>query len=136
MNRFRETFSSGAPWEHAVGYSRAVRVGQVVEVSGTTAVQEGEVCYPGNAYLQAKLVLAIIQEVLHRAGASLQDVVRTRIYTTDISLWEDIGRAHGEYFAAVKPACTMVEVNALIDPDLVVEIEATAVIPATQADSW
>lgn len=128
MNRFRHNISSGSPWEDVVGYSRAVRVGFQVEVAGTTAVREGEICHPGNAYLQTRVVLDIIRKALEEAGARLEDVVRTRMYTTDISRWEDIGRAHGEIFGSIKPAATMVEVAALIHPDIVIEIEATALL--------
>lgn len=129
MKEPRHYIRSGAPWEETVGYSRAVRVGRFVEVAGTTAVRDGEVQYPRQAYFQTLYVLATIRQALEQAGARLEDVVRTRIYTTDIQLWEDIGRAHGEYFAAIKPTATMVEVSALIHPDLVVEIEASAILP-------
>lgn len=133
--RFRQNVSSGAPWEDQVGYSRAVRIGHTVEVSGTTATLHGEIQHPGNAYLQTRVALDIIRAALEAAGARLEDVVRTRMYVTDISQWEGVGRAHGEYFAAVKPAATMVEVSRLIHDDLVIEIEVTAVCKP-ETDEW
>lgn len=124
----RIRISSGAPWEAHVGYSRAVRVGDHVAVAGTTAVVDGEVVGDGDAYIQAKTALGIIEKALLEAGASVADVVRTRIFTTDITLWQEIGRAHGEVFRDICPAATMVEVKALIDRRLLVEIEADAIV--------
>ncbi|OGX88500.1 RidA family protein [Hymenobacter coccineus] len=123
----RQLISSGAPWEPVVGYSRAVRVGNVVEVAGTTA-QDGDAVTGSDAYAQTKRVLEKIGEALAAAGASFEHVVRTRMFVTDIRAWEAIGRAHGEVFGTIRPATTMVQVAALIDPRLLVEIEATAII--------
>ncbi len=125
----RYNYSSGAPWEEVVGYSRAVKVGNIIEVTGTVAVDENnKVAGLDDAYAQTKFILEKISKVLEQAGSSLKDVVRTRMYVTDISRWEDYGRAHGEFFSAIKPCTTMVEVSALIAPEYLVEIEATAIL--------
>lgn len=124
----RRTVSSGAPWESIVGYSRAVRVGSVIHVSGTTGIgPNGQVVGP-DAYAQARQALKIIQSALESLGSGMSDVVRTRLYVVDIEDWEAIGRAHGEVFAAVRPATTMVEVSRLISPEMRVEIEAEAIV--------
>ena len=125
----RLNISSGAKWEDVVGYSRAVRVGNIVEVAGTTASEGDKIIAPGNAYEQTKYIIQKIERALNEAGATLNDVIRTRMFVTDIAKWEEVGKAHGEFFATIKPAATMVEVKALIHPDLVVEIEATAITP-------
>ena len=123
----RQNISSGAPWEDQVGYCRAVRIGNVIEVSGTAPSREGKVAGT-TAYEQTKVCLEIIEEALNKAGASMEDVVRTRMYVTDISQWVAIGKGHGEVFGKIKPATTMVEVSALIEKGMFVEIEATAVV--------
>jgi enamine deaminase RidA (YjgF/YER057c/UK114 family) len=125
----RVNYSSGAVWEDVVGYSRAVKVGNVVEVTGTVAVDEhNNLIGEGDPYLQTKFILQKIEAILIKAGASLHHVVRTRMFVTDISKWEDYGRAHGEVFAHIKPCTTMVEVSRLIAPEYLIEIEATAII--------
>lgn len=123
----RETVSSDTKWESQVGYSRAVRVGPHVHVSGTTATdEEGDVVGVGDPFRQTKQALANVETALHEAGAALTDVVRTRLFVTDIDQWEAIGRAHGEIFGDVRPATSMVEVRRLIDPKMLVEVEAVA----------
>lgn len=125
----RTNISSGAKWEDIVGYSRAVRVGNIIEVAGTTSVDErGEVVGLNDPYKQTKYIFQKIEKALAEAGASLKDVTRTRMFVTDISRWEEIGRAHGEFFREIKPAASMIEVKGLISPELLVEIEVTAVI--------
>jgi enamine deaminase RidA (YjgF/YER057c/UK114 family) len=129
MSHNRVNFSSGAKWESIVGYSRAVRIGNVVEVTGTVAVDENNnLIGEGDAYLQTKFIIQKIENVLLQAGATLSDVVRTRMFVTDISNWEAHGKAHGEAFADIRPCTTMVEVSQLIAPEYLIEIEATAVI--------
>jgi enamine deaminase RidA (YjgF/YER057c/UK114 family) len=118
---------SGAPWEAVVGYSRVVVRGDAAWVSGTAAVVDGTVVHPGDAGAQTRQVLVTIREALERAGFTLADVVRTRMFVTDISRWEEVGRAHGEVFGDIRPATSMVQVSALIDPAMLVEIEADAV---------
>lgn len=125
----RKLISSGGPWEEIIGYSRAVRVGNVVSVSGTTAAQaEGGPVGGDDVYLQARYCFEVIERALAEAGATMADVVRTRMFLTDISRWEEAGRAHGEFFREVKPAATMVEASRLISPDLLIEIEVDAVV--------
>ncbi|HTH30198.1 MAG TPA: RidA family protein, partial [Lacibacter sp.] len=126
----KQLISSGSPWEDVVGYSRAVRIGNVIEVAGTTAMDGDQLVGEGSVYGQTQFILQKIGKALLEAGASLNDVVRTRMFITDISKWEEAGKAHGEVFASIKPASTMVEVSALIDDRLLIEIEVTAVIAA------
>lgn len=124
----RTNYSSGAKWEDIVGYSRAVKVGNIIEVTGTVAVDDNSVLVGGSsAYEQTKFIIEKIEKVLHRAGSSLKDVVRTRLFVTDISRWEEYGKAHGEFFREIKPCTSMIEVRGLIAPEYLIEIEATAI---------
>lgn len=125
----RINYSSGAKWEDIVGYSRAVKIGNTIEVTGTVAVDDqGNVVGIGDAYLQTRFIIEKIEKVLQRAGASLHDIVRTRMFVTDISKWEEYGKAHGEFFKDIRPCTSMIEISALIDPGYMIEIEATAVV--------
>jgi enamine deaminase RidA (YjgF/YER057c/UK114 family) len=131
----RLNISSGAKWEDIVGYSRAVRIGNLIEIAGTTAVDEnGNVVGANDPYQQTKYTLQKIEKALRQAGATMRDVIRTRVYVTDISRWEEIGRAHGEFFREIKPASSMIEVSKLISPELLVEVEVTAVIEPDRSE--
>ncbi|MBX3236705.1 MAG: RidA family protein [Nitrospiraceae bacterium] len=125
----RRNVSTGGPWEGKIGYSRAVRVGAHVQVSGTTAMTPSGLVGKGDPYAQTLQTLKTIEAALQQAGAALSDVVRTRIFMADIDQWQEVGRAHGEIFGSIRPATTMVEVKRLIDPDMLVEIEADAILP-------
>jgi enamine deaminase RidA (YjgF/YER057c/UK114 family) len=124
----RRNISGRSPWEEVVGYSRAVRVGNHISVAGTTATVGGQVVRVGDPAGQTQVILGIIEGALREAGASLADVVRTRIYVTNISDWQAIGQVHGQVFSSIRPACSMVQVAALIDPDHLLEIEADAIL--------
>ena len=124
----RINISSGAVWEDLVGYSRAVRIGNQIEISGSTSVDGETVIGKGDLYCQTIFILQKIEKTLTEAGASMNDVVRTRMYVTDISKWEEAGRAHSEFFKDIKPASSMIGVSRLIDPELLIEIEVTAII--------
>jgi len=129
----RTNYSSGAKWESIVGYSRAVKVGNTIEVTGTVAADDsGNTVGINDAYAQAKFALQKIEKVLIQAGATLQDVVRTRMFVTDISRWQEYGRAHGEFFKDIMPCTSMIEVKGLIDPEYLIEIEATAILLHTE----
>lgn len=124
----RQNFSSGSPWEDVVGYSRAVKIGNIIEVAGTTAMDGDTLIGKDDLYAQTKFILEKIEKVLQQCGSSLKDVVRTRMFVTDISEWEKAGKAHGEFFGKIKPAATMLEVSRLINDDLLIEIEVTAIV--------
>ena len=129
----RLNIASGVKWEEIIGYSRAVKIGNLIEVAGTTALDAaGNLVGPDDPYEQTRYIIVKIEKALTSAGAALTDIVRTRIFTTDISQWEEIGRAHGEFFSRIKPASTMVEVRALINSGMLVEIEATAIVQQNQ----
>lgn len=124
----RVSYSSGASWEDKVGYRRAVRIGNVIEVSGTTAVRDGEVIGKGDVHQQSITCFEIIREAIESLGGKMEDVIRTRMYTTDIKQWELIGKAHHQFFKNINPASTLIEVSAFVDDELLVEIEATAIL--------
>ncbi|MCA0381738.1 MAG: RidA family protein [Bacteroidetes bacterium] len=124
----RINYRSGAVWEDLVGYSRAVKVGNCIEIAGTTAFVNGELVGKNDLYLQCKCIFEKIEQVLLQAGSSLTDVVRTRTFVTDISRWEEFAKAHAEYFANIRPAASLIEVKGFIDPEMLVEIEVTAII--------
>jgi len=124
----RQRITSGTKWEDIVGYSRAIRVGNIIEVAGTTAMDGDQLIGKDDVYAQTKFIIQKMEKALKEADSSLEDVVRTRIYVTDISRWEEVGRAHGEFFSEIKPASLMVEVSGLVSPDMLVEIEMTAIV--------
>ena len=124
----RINLASGAKWESLIGYSRAVRIGNVIEITGTTAIENGVIIGKDDAYTQTKCILDKIDKILNDMGAELKDVIRTRMFVTDITQWQEIGRAHSEKFNDILPATSMVQVSALIEPDMLVEIEATAIV--------
>ncbi|NWG27871.1 MAG: RidA family protein [Ignavibacteriaceae bacterium] len=122
----RINISTGTIWENKIGYSRAVRIGNLIEVSGTAAVDRDRIVAPGDPYQQTRFIIQKIEKALNDVGGSLTDVIRTRIYVTNIKDWDAVGKAHGEFFKNIKPVTSMVEVKSLIDPNIVVEVEATA----------
>ena len=125
----RTNYSSGVKWEDIVGYSRAVKIGNIIEITGTVAADDNSMLVGGDSpYEQAKFIIQKIEKVLKKAGASLKDVVRTRMFVTDISRWKEYGKAHGEFFKDIKPCTSMIEVKGLIAPEYLIEIEATAII--------
>ena len=125
----RTNYSSGATWEDIVGYSRAVKIGNIVEVTGTVSLgDDNNPAFVNDAYGQTKFILQKIEKILEKAGASMKDVVRTRMFVTDISRWQEYGRAHGEFFSKIKPCTSMIEVKGLISPEYLIEIEATAIL--------
>ena len=124
----RQNISSGTVWEEKVGYSRAVRFGNIIEVAGTTALDGNKIIAPGDPYQQMCFIIGKIEQALKQARASLKDVIRTRMYVTDIGFAEEIGRAHFKYFGRIKPASTMIQISGLVNPDLVVEVEVTAMV--------
>ncbi len=124
----RQNYTEGSPWEPVIGYARAVKIGNIIEISGTTATVNGEVVGKGDVYAQTKCILQKFENVLKQYGASMNDVVRTRIFCTDITQWEAIGKAHGEFFSEIKPTTGMYQISKLISDDLLVEIEATAIL--------
>lgn len=127
-NTNRQLYPSGAEWEDIAGYSRAVRVGNIIEVAGTTAMKDGILIGKDDIYLQTQTILSIIKEAIESLGGKIDQTVRTRMFVTDISQWESVAKAHGEFFNKIKPASTMVEISKLINPDMLIEIEASAII--------
>lgn len=130
----RINISSGVKWEDIVGYSRAVRIGNRILVSGTTSIENGEVTGKADYYLQTKTILNKIEKAVKEAGGTIEDIVRTRIYVVDISHWEEVGKAHGEFFGKIKPASAMIGISSLVDPDMLVEIEAEAIIEDSETN--